>query len=198
MSATGSPLHARLPVREGGAHLRFAHRVHPAHGDGGEVRAVVVGVAVGRLPHGGEEALSRRGRPGEAGLSSKRAMARQPSVNTSGSANHRATSRRGICDGTGMSSATTARPATAGTARRSRRSASATVRPSPSGTASPARTSRSASVRTASAVAAAFRTGAMGDWPSGPIAPITVRSMSSRPRGSTTVAQPVCASSSRR
>ncbi len=37
----------------------------------------------------------------EAGLSSKRAMARQPSVNASGSANHRTTSRRGICDGAG-------------------------------------------------------------------------------------------------
>ncbi|NEC29648.1 TIGR04222 domain-containing membrane protein, partial [Streptomyces sp. SID8111] len=57
-----------------------------------------------------------------------------------------------------------------------------------SGTASPAPTSRSAIPRTGSAVAAASRTGAIGDCPSGPIAPITDRSMSSRPRGSTTVA----------
>ncbi len=158
-----SPLHARLPVREGRAHLRFAHRVHPrtatevryARSSSVSPAAARRAEASSRCPAGDAQ--------GEAGLSSKRAMTRQPSVNASGSANHSATSGRGTGDGTGMSSATAARPATAGTASRIRRSAWATVRPSPSRTARPARTSRSASARTASAVAAAFRTGAMGD-----------------------------------
>ncbi len=134
----------------------------------------------------------------EYGCTSNRAMARQLSASVRGRTNHRPTSRRGVPVWMGRSSAVTPRAATASTEARTWRTAAPTVVPVPSGTASPARTSPSASLRTASAPAARARTGAIRDCPSGPMAPMKDRSISSRPRGSTTVAQPVCASSSRR
>ncbi len=186
-----------LAVGEGRPQVRFADRVYARTAtEARNVRSSWCRPSVCRA-----SAPSSRCPAGDAhceyGWTSIRAIARQLRVSASGSTNQAATRWRGRSAGTGRASATAPSAHTASAACRTCRTAAATV-PAPSGTARPARTSPSARPRTASAAAAAARTGAIGDWPPGPMAPSTVRSISSRARGSTTVAQPVWASSSRR
>ncbi|CAM5347323.1 hypothetical protein SVIOM74S_07760 [Streptomyces violarus] len=129
---------AVLTVREGRAQVRLADRVDAAHGDGGEVRAVVAG-ALGPAVQGPQQPLAGGEAQREYGWTSNRAIARQLSARTSGG-RRRATRWRGTSGGTGSARAAAPSPTTASAASRTRRTASAIVVPVwPSGTARPAR-----------------------------------------------------------
>ncbi|CAM5291224.1 hypothetical protein SGRIM128S_03102 [Streptomyces griseomycini] len=96
---------------------------------------------------------ARRGRPSARPRLFVRVMARHPRVRASGSANHRAMSRRGSVAGSGIARETRPSAHTVSAAIRTRRTPAATPSAPPSGTARPAPTSRSARPRTASAAA---------------------------------------------
>ena len=153
-------------------------------------------------------ALSSRSPSGDAHARTRwpstRAMARQLRVSTSGSANHSATSTRVLLRTVlgERERSTPAPPRTATAASRApyvrdRASRHASGRASGHGQARRDEPVGEAAVRSPRPRRSA-RTGAIRDCPPGPIAPMTERSISSRPPGSTTVAQPVWARSSRR